>query len=67
MDLPAWSDTMLKLTVVNVHLFQVPDLSWQWVMPRWLIDMTQDVDKDGWQYVLRFASDARYSRHSVAK
>ncbi|KAJ1846865.1 hypothetical protein LPJ70_001825, partial [Coemansia sp. RSA 2708] len=64
MDLPAWSDTMLKLTVVNVHLFQVPDLSWQWVMPRWLIDMTQDVDKDGWQYVLRFASDARYSRHS---
>ncbi|KAJ1949133.1 hypothetical protein FBU59_001280 [Linderina macrospora] len=68
MDPPPWSDGAMKLTVPNVHSFQLPDPSWSWVSPRWLIDMTTDVDEDGWQYATRFAARSRWrGRHSAAK
>ncbi|KAJ1868857.1 hypothetical protein LPJ55_005732 [Coemansia sp. RSA 990] len=67
MDPPAWCDTTMKLAVANVHSFQVPDPSWQWVSPRWLIDMTLDVDEDGWQYSSRFSNSSWHSRFSAAK
>ncbi|KAJ2574673.1 hypothetical protein GGH19_003626 [Coemansia sp. RSA 1807] len=68
MDPPAWSDTTMKLTVANVHSFQVPDPSWTWVSPRWLIDMTLDVDDDGWQYASRFSQNAKWhSQFSAAR
>ncbi|KAJ1853029.1 hypothetical protein IW147_004200 [Coemansia sp. RSA 720] len=68
MDPPAWSDTTMKLTVANVHSFQVPDPSWSWVSPRWLIDMTLDVDEDGWQYASRFSQRTKWhSQFSAAR
>ncbi|KAJ2812039.1 hypothetical protein H4S07_001676 [Coemansia furcata] len=54
----------MTLTLPNVHSFQLPDPSWQWVSPRWLIDMTRDVDDDGWQYAARFSA-AWHGRHSA--
>ncbi|KAJ2466795.1 hypothetical protein GGI03_001916 [Coemansia sp. RSA 2337] len=66
MDPPPWCDAQMELTLPNVHSFQLPDPSWQWVSPRWLIDMTQDVDEDGWQYASRFSSSATWhGRHSA--
>ncbi|KAJ2862218.1 hypothetical protein GGH94_004404 [Coemansia aciculifera] len=66
MDPPPWCDAQMELTLPNVHSFQLPDPSWQWVSPRWLIDMTQDVDEDGWQYASRFSASATWhGRHSA--
>ncbi|KAJ1724100.1 hypothetical protein LPJ53_001621 [Coemansia erecta] len=67
MDPPPWCDQTMKLTLPNVHSFQLPDPSWQWVSPRWLIDMTQDVDEDGWQYASKFSNASWHGRHSAAK
>lgn len=69
MDPPPWCDTTMKLTLPNVHSFQLPDPSWQWVSPRWLIDMTVDVDEDGWQYSSKFSTKIAswHGRHSSAK
>ncbi|KAJ2799133.1 hypothetical protein H4R20_004551, partial [Coemansia guatemalensis] len=67
MDPAPWSDATMRLTVANVHSFQVPDPSWEWVSPRWLIDMTLDVDEDGWQYSSRFASTSWHAQHSASR
>ncbi|KAI8319453.1 hypothetical protein GQ54DRAFT_241243, partial [Martensiomyces pterosporus] len=31
MDPPPWCDATMKLTLANVHSYQLPDPSWQWV------------------------------------
>ncbi|KAJ2775009.1 hypothetical protein IWQ56_000306 [Coemansia nantahalensis] len=68
MDPPPWCDAAMRLTLPNVHSFQLPDPSWEWVSPRWLIDMTLDVDDDGWQYASRFAASTTWhSRHSASR
>ncbi|KAJ1769434.1 hypothetical protein LPJ74_004040 [Coemansia sp. RSA 1843] len=67
MDPPPWCDSSMKLTLPNVHSFQLPDPSWQWVSPRWLIDMTLDVDDDGWQYSSRFGQPVWHGRHSATR
>ncbi|PIA12774.1 hypothetical protein COEREDRAFT_67937, partial [Coemansia reversa NRRL 1564] len=67
MDPAPWSDATMQLTVANVHSFQLPDPSWEWVSPRWLIDMTLDVDEDGWQYSSRFASSDWHAQHSASR
>lgn len=37
----------------NVNL---PDDTWEWVWPRWYVDMANDVDDQGWLYSWRFRS-----------
>ncbi|KAJ2898956.1 hypothetical protein IWW38_001175, partial [Coemansia aciculifera] len=67
MDPPPWCDSQMQLTLATVHSFQLPDPSWHWVSPRWLIDMTQEVDEDGWQYASRFSSSTSWhGRQSAA-
>ena len=34
----------------NVANAQLPDPSWEWVHPEWMIDMTGDTDESGWRY-----------------
>ncbi|KAJ2671478.1 hypothetical protein GGI25_005492 [Coemansia spiralis] len=67
MDPPPWCDASMKLTLPNVHSFQLPDPLWHWVSPRWLIDMTLDVDEDGWQYAARFSQSGWHGRHSATR
>ncbi|KAJ1730701.1 hypothetical protein LPJ61_002878, partial [Coemansia biformis] len=66
MDPPPWCDPAMRLTLPNVHSFQLPDPSWEWVSPRWLIDMTLDVDDDGWQYASRFSATTAWHGHASA-
>ena len=35
---------------------QVPDDTWEWVWPRWFVDMANDVDDQGWVYSWWFRS-----------
>lgn len=50
MDPSPWTDEDGANTALNPATFQLPDPSWEWVHPAWLIDMTGDTDEDGWQY-----------------
>ena len=49
-DPPAWVNAQGKPSPVNVTNAQTPDPSWQWVWPTWYVDMSHDVDEEGWQY-----------------
>jgi hypothetical protein len=39
-----------KPSPVNITNAQVPDPSWEWDWKSWYVDMSQDVDEEGWQY-----------------
>lgn len=43
--------------------FEVPDESWVWAWSRWYVDMTADVDDQGWCYSWRFGSKHWSGRH----
>lgn len=43
----------LGTTLYNVNL---PDDTWEWVWPKWYVDMANDVDDQGWLYSWRFRS-----------
>ncbi|KAL2000736.1 hypothetical protein VTN02DRAFT_2690 [Thermoascus thermophilus] len=55
-DPPAWSNRDLKDSPVDVSTAQVPDPSWEWAWKTWYVDMSGDVDEEGWQYSFSFAS-----------
>ncbi|WFD26082.1 hypothetical protein MNAN1_001057 [Malassezia nana] len=49
-DPAPWTDAHGVNTALNTSTFQLPDSSWEWVHPTWMVDMTGDTDEDGWQY-----------------
>lgn len=49
-DPAPWTDAHGINTALNTSTFQLPDSSWEWVHPTWMVDMTGDTDEDGWQY-----------------
>ena len=55
-DPPAWLNGEGKPSPVNVNDAQLPDGSheWQWAWPSWFVDMSTDVDEEGWQYSFMF-------------
>ena len=53
-DPAAWVNANGKASPVNVTNAQTPDPSWQWAWPTWYVDMSQDVDEEGWQYSIMF-------------
>jgi hypothetical protein len=55
-DLPPWSTENNKLSLTDVNLYQLPDPLWQWTSDNWQIDMSGNVDEDGWQYATTFQS-----------
>ncbi|RUS28123.1 hypothetical protein BC938DRAFT_482284 [Jimgerdemannia flammicorona] len=44
-DPPPWSDKDMKYTPMDIHTYQLPDPTWEWVHAQWLIDMSGDVDE----------------------
>jgi hypothetical protein len=62
-DPPAWVNHEFKESPVDVRNAQVPDPSWAWVWKTWYVDMSDDVDEEGWQYSLSFGS--RFGWHGT--
>jgi hypothetical protein len=53
-DPPAWVNRNYKPSAVDITNAQVPDPSWQWLWKSWYVDMSNDVDEEGWQYSFSF-------------
>ena len=53
-DPAAWQTKDLKDSAMNITNAQVPDPSWEWKMKSWYVDMSYDVDEEGWQYSFSF-------------
>ncbi|KAK2873732.1 hypothetical protein FQN49_002130 [Arthroderma sp. PD_2] len=56
LDPPAWMTTNCEPSPVTIANAQVPDPSWEWEWKTWYVDMSYDVDEEGWQYSFSFAS-----------
>ncbi|KAK0552978.1 hypothetical protein OC846_002701 [Tilletia horrida] len=53
-DPSAWTDIDGRDSPYNIVTAQLPDDTWEWVYPEWMIDMTGDTDEAGWQYAGSF-------------
>lgn len=53
-DPAAWVTKEFKNSPVNITNAQVPDPSWRWAWKTWYVDMSHDVDEEGWQYSFSF-------------
>ncbi|KAL1920024.1 uncharacterized protein VTP21DRAFT_1170 [Calcarisporiella thermophila] len=62
-DPPPWSDRDLNYSPMDIHNYQLPDPTWEWVHKQWLVDMSGDVDEDGWEYALKFHGAVWHGNH----
>lgn len=62
-DPSPWVDSAFKPSAVNITNAQVPDPSWVWDWKSWYVDMSLDVDEEGWQYSLLFKSSPWHGNH----
>lgn len=62
-DQAAWVDARFKPSAVNITNAQVPDPSWTWEWKTWYVDMSHDVDEEGWQYSFWFRGAAWHGNH----
>ncbi|KAJ1974332.1 hypothetical protein H4R35_003659 [Dimargaris xerosporica] len=65
-DPPAWHDGS-NFAVTDINSYQLPDPSWEWVYDHWCIDMSDDVDEDGWQYSISYGWSWWHGSHKVWK
>ena len=56
-DPAPWVNKDLKDSPVNITNAQVPDPTWQWLWKTWYVDMSYDVDEQGWQYSFSFGKN----------
>ncbi|KAE8352871.1 hypothetical protein BDV28DRAFT_157477 [Aspergillus coremiiformis] len=63
LDPAAWVTHNLRNSPVNITNAQVPDPSWEWAWKTWYVDMSGDVDDQGWQYSFSFSSSAWHGSH----
>ncbi|KAF2275373.1 uncharacterized protein EI97DRAFT_434225 [Westerdykella ornata] len=62
-DAAPWADAKYKPSAVNITNAQVPDPSWTWEWKSWYVDMSQDVDEEGWQYSFWFRGAVWHGNH----
>ena len=56
-DPAAWVTRDFRDSPVNITNAQVPDPSWMWAWKTWYVDMSDDVDEEGWQYSFTFGKN----------
>ena len=60
-DPAGWQNSTFHDSPVDITNAQVPDPSWQWAWRTWYVDMSYDVDEEGWQYSFSFGN--RFAWH----
>ncbi|KAL4873383.1 hypothetical protein BDV12DRAFT_182223 [Aspergillus spectabilis] len=63
LDPAPWLNAVRKRSFVNITNAQVPDPSWEWAWKTWYVDMSGDVDEQGWQYSFSFGSSPWHGTH----
>lgn len=53
-DPSGWQTSAFHDSPVNITNAQVPDPSWAWAWRTWYVDMSHDVDEEGWEYSFSF-------------
>ncbi|TKA71531.1 hypothetical protein B0A49_06003 [Cryomyces minteri] len=53
-DPKPWLNVHWKPSPVDITNAQVPDPSWEWAWKSWYVDMSHDVDEEGWEYSFSF-------------
>lgn len=51
-----WTTVDYRPSQTNPSSAAVPDPTWEWAWPSWYIDMSHDVDENGWQYSFAFSN-----------
>jgi hypothetical protein len=59
-DPSAWLDARFKPSAVDLTNAQVPDPSWEWAWRTWYVDMSHDVDEEGWEYSFWFGKNGAW-------
>ena len=54
LDPAPWMTKDFNDSAVDITNAQVPDPSWSWAWKKWYVDMSYDVDEEGWQYSFSF-------------
>ena len=54
-DPSPWQTATFQDSAVNITNFQLPDPSWMWDWKTWYVDMSHDVDEEGWEYSFSFS------------
>ena len=54
LDPGPWQTSTFTDSAVNITNAQVPDPSWTWAWKSWYVDMSHDVDEEGWEYSFSF-------------
>ncbi|KAA8646096.1 hypothetical protein EYZ11_003738 [Aspergillus tanneri] len=62
-DPGTWVTHDFKDSPVDITTAQLPDPSWEWAWRMWYVDMSGDVDDQGWQYSFSFGSSAWHGSH----
>ena len=62
-DPSAWMTQDRRESPVNITNAQLPDPSWEWSWRTWYVDMSGDVDEQGWQYSFSFSSSQWHGSH----
>ena len=54
LDPAGWQTSSFRDSPVNITNAQVPDPTWKWAWRTWYVDMSHDVDEEGWEYSFSF-------------